>query len=65
MNMNDITYEAIKPGVNVYMKTTKNRRKLVGVIKQVMGGWAYFPTGQTPGDTFPSIMKVKESLEAE
>ena len=60
--MNDITYEAVKPGVNVFLKG-RTRPKKIGVIKQVMGGWAYFPTGHKPGETFPSIAAVKRSLE--
>lgn len=62
--MSDITYETTKDGVKVFLKVG-SRPKHIGVIKQVMGGYAYFPTGQTPGDTFPSILKVKQSLEDE
>lgn len=51
MNMSDITYETTKEGVKVFLKVG-NRPKHIGIIKQVMGGYAYFPTGQTPGDTF-------------
>ncbi len=38
--------------------------KIVGSIKQVRGGYQYFPKGSmTGGETFTSVQAVKLSLE--
>ena len=56
-----ITYQEKPEGVAVFLD-----KKRTGTIKQVMGGWAYFPIGKKmSGEVFPSIAKVKQSLEAE
>jgi len=39
--------------------------KRVGTIWRTATGWAYFPKGQKKGgETFPSLAKVKASIEA-
>ena len=59
--MSIVTYSpTTKSGVRVYLDG-----KFVGEIKQVGGGWAYFPTGHMLGDVFTSISAVKKSIEAE
>ena len=41
----------------------KLKGKAVGTIKEVDGGFAYFPKGsKQPGETYPSIDQVKQSL---
>lgn len=60
----DITYMTLQKGENVYLKTSGNRRKLIGTIKPVEGGFAYFPLRSGPGETFPTVAAVKRSLEA-
>jgi hypothetical protein len=38
--------------------------KLIGDIRQNAEGWYYKPTGRKPGETFPTLLSLKESLEA-
>lgn len=62
--MNDITYEAADPAVKVFLKVG-TRKKRIGTIKLMpKGGWAYYPKGHGPGDTFPSLAACQRSLEA-
>lgn len=59
----DITYETVNPAVKVFLKVNK-KPKHIGTIKHLPdGGWAYFPKGHGPGDTFPSLAAVKRSIE--
>ena len=39
--------------------------RLIGEIRENANGYAYHPTGSTPGDTFATIAGVKNSLESE
>lgn len=39
--------------------------KIVGEIRRVATGYCYKPKGRKPGDVFPSVEAVKQSLEAE
>jgi len=58
--MNNITYKQQKNGQAVYLDG-----KRVGTIWRVATGWSYFPKGQKKGgETFPSLAKVKASIEA-
>ena len=54
-----LTFDTVKK-VMVYLD-----EKLVGMIKQVDGGWAYFPrgTGGSCGETFTTLAECKHSLE--
>ena len=38
--------------------------KPVGEIRKGPGGFYYKPTGRDPGDNFPTIKQVKQSLES-
>ena len=53
-----ISFELVKK-VKVYLDES-----LVGMIKQVDGGWAYFPrgTGGSCGETFTTLAECKHSL---
>ena len=56
-----IQYHRSKTGeVTVYLG-----RRLIGHIKPVGDGWAYFPRGKTfHGPVMPSIAQVKKILES-
>lgn len=54
-----ISFELVKK-VKVYLD-----ENLVGMIKQVDNGWAYFPRGTSGscGETFTTLSECKQSLE--
>lgn len=58
--MNFITFKPVRDSLNVDVYLDKKR---VGTIKQVIGGFAYFPKGQREGGSvFPELHQVKLSL---
>lgn len=59
-----IAYESVKAGA-VPITKVMLEGKWVGIIKEVPGGFQYFPKRGEGGTIHPTIQAVKRDLEAE
>ena len=61
-----ITYEYHKTMPNEKPIKVRLNKKLVGEIRKVEDGFAYFPKGwKYPGDTFKTVLDVMASIECD
>lgn len=59
-----ITYESTKAGAVLTTRVMLEGR-WIGIIKEVPGGWQYFPKRGEGGTIHPTLQAVKRDLESE
>lgn len=62
----EYNYKKTKGRLDKSNVTVKLKKRKIGEIRKVAGGWQYFPKGQKlGGEIFPAFHRVQKSLEQE